>query len=109
MGALEGSLGARASSAATSRTCTRRAPRSTSPCSRRADRDDPRGQWLAAKRAATDAIVAGGATITHHHAVGRDHAPWLEAEAGRLGVELLRTLKERCDPAGIMNPGVLGL
>jgi alkyldihydroxyacetonephosphate synthase len=71
--------------------------------------DDPRGQWRTAKRAATDAIVAGGASITHHHAVGRDHAPWLEAEAGRLGVELLRSLKERCDPAGVMNPGVLGL
>jgi alkyldihydroxyacetonephosphate synthase len=73
------------------------------------DRDDPRGQWLAAKAAASDAIVAAGATITHHHAVGRDHAPWLAREAGPLGLELLRTLKERCDPAGVMNPGVLGL
>jgi alkyldihydroxyacetonephosphate synthase len=39
--------------------------------------------------------------------VGRDHAPWLEAEDGPLGMELLRALKERCDPAGVMNPGVL--
>jgi len=56
---------------------------------------------------ATAASAAHGATITHHHAVGRDHMPWLEREHGRLGAELLRALKERCDPAGIMNPGVL--
>ena len=73
------------------------------------DAEDPRGQWLRAKAAAGDALVASGATITHHHAVGRDHAPWLEAEVGGFGVELLRALKERCDPAGVMNPGVLGL
>ena len=71
------------------------------------DRSDPVRQWESAKRAAGDAIAAAGATITHHHAVGRDHAPWLEAEDGPLGLELLRALKERCDPAGVMNPGVL--
>jgi alkyldihydroxyacetonephosphate synthase len=71
------------------------------------DREDPAGQWLRAKRAAMDAIVAAGGTITHHHAVGADHAPWLGAEVGRLGHDLLRTLKDRCDPAGIMNPGKL--
>ena len=64
-------------------------------------------QWRAAKHAATDAIVASGGTITHHHAVGRDHAPWLEAEASALGVEALRAVKERLDPAGVMNPGKL--
>ena len=73
----------------------------------RQDPDDPRGQWTAAKRAAGDAISAAGATITHHHAVGSDHAPWLEAEHGRLGIEVLRAVKERCDPAGVMNPGKL--
>ena len=73
----------------------------------RQDPRDPAGQWLAAKRAAGDAIAAAGATITHHHAVGRDHAPWLEAEHGALGIELLRAAKERCDPAGVMNPGKL--
>ena len=71
------------------------------------DADDPAAQWRRAKAAAGDAIVAAGATITHHHAVGRDHAPWLPAEAGPLGHELLRAAKERCDPAGVMNPGVL--
>jgi alkyldihydroxyacetonephosphate synthase len=64
-------------------------------------------QWRAAKAAATDAIVASGGTITHHHAVGHDHAPWLRAEVGELGVEVLRAAKERLDPAGIMNPGKL--
>jgi alkyldihydroxyacetonephosphate synthase len=71
------------------------------------DRDDPAGQWRRAKAAAMEAIVAGGGTITHHHAVGRDHAPWLPAEDGPAGVDLLRALKDRCDPAGIMNPGKL--
>ena len=73
----------------------------------RADAADPAGQWRKLKAAATDAIVAAGGTLTHHHAIGRDHAPWLAAEDGPLGVELLRAVKERCDPAGIMNPGKL--
>jgi alkyldihydroxyacetonephosphate synthase len=64
-------------------------------------------QWRAAKIAASDAIVAGGGTITHHHAIGRDHAPWMRAEVGDLGLELLRAAKERLDPDGIMNPGKL--
>lgn len=68
---------------------------------------DPLAQWAAAKAAASDAIVAAGATITHHHAVGRDHLPWLAAEIGPVGVEMLRALKERLDPAGVLNPGVL--
>ena len=45
--------------------------------------DDPLAQWLAAKAAASDAIVAAGATITHHHAVGTDHKPWLAARDRR--------------------------
>jgi alkyldihydroxyacetonephosphate synthase len=64
-------------------------------------------QWAAAKRAAMDAIVANGGTITHHHAVGHDHAEWLRSEIGELGVEALRAVKDRLDPAGIMNPGKL--
>jgi alkyldihydroxyacetonephosphate synthase len=64
-------------------------------------------QWREAKRAASDAIAAGGGTITHHHAVGRDHAPWMEREIGAGGLEALRAVKERLDPAGIMNPGKL--
>jgi alkyldihydroxyacetonephosphate synthase len=64
-------------------------------------------QWHAAKAAASDAILAHGGTITHHHAVGRDHAPWLGGEVGELGIELLRAAKATLDPAGIMNPGKL--
>jgi alkyldihydroxyacetonephosphate synthase len=64
-------------------------------------------QWQAAKRAASDAIVANGGTITHHHAIGRDHVPWMRAETGPLGVDLLRAAKTTADPAGIMNPGKL--
>jgi alkyldihydroxyacetonephosphate synthase len=64
-------------------------------------------QWRAAKTAACDAIKANGGTITHHHAIGRDHARWMEAEVGGLGIELLRAAKERLDPTGIMNPGKL--
>jgi alkyldihydroxyacetonephosphate synthase len=64
-------------------------------------------QWAAAKRAASETIVAQGATITHHHAVGTDHAPYLEAEAGTLGIAALRAVKAELDPAGIMNPGKL--
>ena len=69
--------------------------------------EDALAQWRAAKIAASDAIVAGGGTITHHHAIGRDHRRWLAAESGELGIELLRAAKERVDPAGIMNPGKL--
>jgi alkyldihydroxyacetonephosphate synthase len=74
-----------------------------------ADRDDdlPIQQWLSAKRAATDALVTAGGTLTHHHAVGADHRPWLEREIGPLGVEVLRAVKQRLDPQNICNPGVL--
>ena len=64
-------------------------------------------QWWAAKSAACDAIVANGGTITHHHAIGRDHVPWMEREVGAAGVELLRALKAQADPRGVMNPGKL--
>jgi alkyldihydroxyacetonephosphate synthase len=64
-------------------------------------------QWRAVKSRACEAIVAAGGTITHHHAVGTDHAPYMEAEVGRLGIETLRAVKERLDPTGIMNPGKL--
>jgi alkyldihydroxyacetonephosphate synthase len=64
-------------------------------------------QWRAAKTAACKAIVASGATITHHHAVGTDHAPYLSAEVGELGIEVLKAVKARLDPTGILNPGKL--
>jgi alkyldihydroxyacetonephosphate synthase len=64
-------------------------------------------QWHAAKQAAGDAIVAQGATITHHHAVGTDHRAWMHDEIGPLGVAALRAVKDRLDPTGILNPGKL--
>jgi alkyldihydroxyacetonephosphate synthase len=64
-------------------------------------------QWREAKAAASKAIVATEGTITHHHAVGRDHAPYMRAEVGEPGLDALRAVKERLDPAGIMNPGKL--
>ncbi len=63
--------------------------------------------WRGVKRAACEAIVASGGTITHHHAVGRDHAPYMEAEVGATGLDVLRAIKNQLDPAGIMNPGKL--
>jgi alkyldihydroxyacetonephosphate synthase len=64
-------------------------------------------QWRAAKHAACDAIVTNGGTLTHHHAIGRDHREWMPAEVGELGIEILRAVKDRVDPADIMNPGKL--
>ena len=64
-------------------------------------------QWARAKAAASDAMIAAGATITHHHAVGRDHKPWLAEEIGPVGVEMLRAVKARVDPHGVLNPGIL--
>jgi alkyldihydroxyacetonephosphate synthase len=68
---------------------------------------DAVGQWRAAKAAASDAILAAGGSITHHHGVGSDHRPWYEREIGPLGTEALRAVKHTLDPAGILNPGIL--
>lgn len=70
-------------------------------------RGNPIQQWRAAKTAASNAIVATGGTITHHHAVGADHRPWMRNEVGDLGVQVLRAVKATLDPAGILNPGKL--
>ncbi|CAM5742467.1 hypothetical protein SALBM311S_01860 [Streptomyces alboniger] len=69
--------------------------------------DDPVAHWTRAKQAAGDAILAAGGTITHHHGVGTDHKDWYLREAGALGIEALRAVKRRLDPAGLLNPGVL--
>ncbi|OBF85019.1 flavoprotein [Mycobacterium sp. 852002-51163_SCH5372311] len=70
-------------------------------------RGNPVEQWMAAKKAASDAIMANGGTITHHHAVGADHRAWMRDEVGDLGVQLLAAVKATFDPAGILNPGKL--
>lgn len=72
-----------------------------------AQRGDAVEQWRKAKAAASEAMVRGGGTITHHHAVGADHRPWMRAEVGELGVAVLRAVKSTLDPAGILNPGKL--
>ncbi len=59
------------------------------------------------KTAASNAIVANGGTISHHHGVGEDHLPWIAQEKGALGIEILRAIKRTLDPKGILNPGKL--
>lgn len=72
-----------------------------------AQRGNPIEQWRTAKAAASDAMMRVGATITHHHAVGADHRPWMRDEIGDVGVQVLRAVKKTLDPAGILNPGKL--
>ncbi len=72
--------------------------------------DDPAEtlrRWQLLKAAASEAIVAQGATISHQHGVGADHAAYLPAEKGALGMETLRRLFQTFDPQGVMNPGKL--
>jgi alkyldihydroxyacetonephosphate synthase len=64
-------------------------------------------QWLAIKGAALDAVIANGGTVTHHHAVGRDHRPWYDRQRPPLFAEALRAAKKALDPQGLLNPGVL--
>ncbi len=64
-------------------------------------------QWWTIKRAVSEAIVREGGTITHHHAVGRDHRPWYDAQRPEPFAAALRGAKAAVDPQGIMNPGVL--
>jgi alkyldihydroxyacetonephosphate synthase len=64
-------------------------------------------QWSAIKRAVSDVLIEQGATITHHHAVGRDHRPWYDRQRPEPFAAALRGAKAALDPAGVMNPGVL--
>jgi alkyldihydroxyacetonephosphate synthase len=64
-------------------------------------------QWAAIKRAVSDVVIAEGGTITHHHAVGRDHRPWYDRQRPEPFAQALRGAKAAVDPRGIMNPGVL--
>jgi alkyldihydroxyacetonephosphate synthase len=72
------------------------------------DHDDPEGQWQRAKAAACEAISDSSlGTISHHHAVGVDHAPYLAKEIGDLGIDVLAGVKRTLDPDGVLNPGKL--
>ena len=64
-------------------------------------------QWDEVKAAASEAIAAAGGTITHHHAVGRDHRPWYDRQRPEPFAAALRAAKAAVDPQGILNPGVL--
>ena len=75
-------------------------PRARAP--RRAD-----GAVAGDQDAASDALIAGGGTITHHHAVGREHRPWYDRQRPDLFAAALKAAKKTLDPRGIMNPGVL--
>ena len=72
-----------------------------------ARRGDEVAQWHEMKRAASDAIIAAGGTITHHHAVGRDHRPWYDEQRPQPFAAALRAAKAAVDPRGMLNPGVL--
>jgi alkyldihydroxyacetonephosphate synthase len=64
-------------------------------------------RWADVKEAASDALIAAGGTITHHHAVGRDHRPWYAQQRPDLFAEALRAAKRTLDPGAVLNPGVL--
>jgi alkyldihydroxyacetonephosphate synthase len=72
-----------------------------------ARRGDELAQWAEVKAAISDVILDGGGTITHHHAVGRDHRPWYDRQRPEPFAAALRAAKAAVDPAGILNPGVL--
>jgi alkyldihydroxyacetonephosphate synthase len=71
------------------------------------DSADPLAQWQRVKEAVTDRVMSLGATLTHHHGIGRSHASWLKAEVGPAGYQLLMAVKHHVDPQGILNPGVM--
>jgi alkyldihydroxyacetonephosphate synthase len=68
---------------------------------------DQLAQWDELKAAAGDALLAHGGTITHHHAVGRDHHPWYDRQRPAPVAAALRAAKGALDPAGVLNPGVI--
>ena len=72
-----------------------------------ARRGDELDQWAELKQAASEAIVAAGGTITHHHAIGRDHRPWYDRQRPDPFAAALCAAKAAVDPVGILNPGVL--
>ena len=64
-------------------------------------------QWQTIKSAALDTVIENGGTVTHHHAVGRDHRPWYDRQRPPLFAAALRAAKASLDPHGLLNPGVL--
>ena len=71
------------------------------------ERGEELSQWQRVKDAASEAILAAGGTISHHHGVGRDHRRYFDQEKGPLAVAMLRAAKRSVDPEGVLNPGKL--
>jgi alkyldihydroxyacetonephosphate synthase len=69
--------------------------------------DADHGRWRSLKAKVSETIVAHGGTISHQHGVGADHAPYLPAEKGPLGMDLIRAMARELDPQGMLNPGKL--
>ena len=76
-------------------------------CLAPARRGEEAAQWAEVKRAASEAILRAGGTITHHHAVGRDHRPWYDRQRPDPFAAALAGAKRAVDPHGVLNPGVL--
>jgi alkyldihydroxyacetonephosphate synthase len=74
---------------------------------RAADPDETLRRWQQCKGAASQAVIAHGGTISHQHGVGLDHAPYLAAEKGAVGMKLLEAVRQAADPGGLLNPGKL--
>lgn len=71
------------------------------------DPHDSARRWIEVKRTITDALVAAGGAVSHHHGVGRDHREWLPHQLGPVGINVLQAVKAAVDPTGVMNPGAL--
>lgn len=71
------------------------------------DPDAAVDRWWRIKRAATDALVDGGGVLSHHHGIGRWHAPWMKRALGASAIEAIEGVARTLDPRGVMNPGVL--
>ena len=66
---------------------------------------DEFAQYLRVKKAAEDSFLDNGATLSHHHAVGYEHLPWLEREVSPAGMRAIQALKSGLDPDGLFNSG----
>ena len=73
----------------------------------KARRGDEVAQWDEIKAAVSDAVIDAGGTITHHHAVGRDHRPWYDRQRPDPFAAALGAAKAELDPKALLNPGVL--
>jgi len=74
---------------------------------RSADPDQTLAQWQAMKHAASQVMIANRGTISHQHGVGVDHRPYLEAEKGAIGLQLIEAVRHQLDPDRLLNPGKL--